>query len=132
MAQMFIPTSGSNFHSYMVQIFVDIHKRGFVKSFTNLFLLEHSSEIPELWLRSEEEYRLYSELRRALRSIEINDSDDIGFKYNNSLIVFDQGEILLYHDNTICGKFDVSDFSRTPNAIFRQIQRQMEKSNSGE
>ena len=32
---------------------------GFVKCFTNLFLLEHSADVPELLIRTEEEYRLY-------------------------------------------------------------------------
>lgn len=107
-------------------------ERGFVKSYTNMFLLEHSSEMPELWLRSEEEYRLYTELRRALKSVEIDDSEDVGFKYDNSLVVFDQGEILLYQDGTIQGKYDVKDFSRTLNAIFRRIHKQMGKSEGEE
>ena len=44
----------------------------YVSRFINLCLLEHSTEYPELFLRSEEEYRLYSEWKRIVRSTEIN------------------------------------------------------------
>ena len=40
----------------------------FVKGLTSRFQLEHSAETPELWLRSQEEYRLCLNLRQALRS----------------------------------------------------------------
>ena len=45
-----------------------------VSRFTNLFLLEHSTEYPELFLRSEEEYRLYSELKRMAKNMEMYSS----------------------------------------------------------
>ena len=37
---------------------------GFVREFTNMFLLENVEYVPELLLRSEEEYRFYKELKR--------------------------------------------------------------------
>ena len=37
----------------------------FVKGLTSRFQLEHSAETPELWLRSQEEYRLCLNLRRC-------------------------------------------------------------------
>ena len=40
---------------------------GFVRAFTNLFLLENAEFIPELLLGSEEEYRLFLELKRRPR-----------------------------------------------------------------
>ena len=41
--------------------------------FTNLFLLQHSSQVPELYLNSEAEYRMFYELkRRSLLIIFIN------------------------------------------------------------
>ena len=39
---------------------------GFVRAFTNLFLLENAEFIPELLLGSEEEYRLFLELKRRV------------------------------------------------------------------
>ena len=41
----------------------------FVKGLTSRFQLEHSAETPELWLRSQEEYRLYLNLRQARRHL---------------------------------------------------------------
>lgn len=37
---------------------------GFVHAFTNTFLLENAEYVPELLLKSEEEYRFYTELKR--------------------------------------------------------------------
>ena len=42
---------------------IEAKETGFVRDFTNLFLLEHSVQTPELWLRTEEEYRLCSALK---------------------------------------------------------------------
>ena len=98
---------------------------GFVRSFTNRFLLEHSAEMPELWIRSEEEYRLYSELKRAVNDTTINDADNnLGFNFGNFTIVFEDGNILVSKGKQIFAKYPISDFSRRPNAVFRQIQNE--------
>ena len=99
---------------------------GFVRSFTNLFLLEHSAEMPELWLRSEEEYRLYSELKRAVNDMTINDADNnLGFNFGNFTLVFEDGNILISKGKRIFAKYGISDFSRHPNSVFRQIQKEL-------
>ena len=97
---------------------------GFKFAFTNLFLLEHSTEIPELWIRSEEEYRLYMELKRSLDSAEIS-SDDPGFQFGGARILFEDGEILIMKDRKIIAKHSAVDFSRSPNAVFRRIQKEI-------
>ena len=97
---------------------------GFVKLFTNRFLLEHSSEVPELKLRSEEEYRLYYELKRALNNTEINDSDKvICFHYDHADIAFEDGNINVYKNNKLIERETVESFSRSPNAVFRLLQK---------
>lgn len=91
---------------------------------TNLFLLEHSSEMPELLLRSEEEYRLYTELKRSVNDTSINDDDkETGFKFNNALVVFEGGKILVYKNREILAVYDVKDFTRSPNAVFRRLRK---------
>lgn len=98
---------------------------GFVRSFTNRFLLEHSAEMPELWIRSEEEYRLYSELKRAVNDTTINDADNnLGFNFGNFTLIFEDGNILISKGKQIFAKYAISDFSRRPNAVFRQIQNE--------
>lgn len=102
-----------------------VKEMGFVRSFTNRFLLEHSAEMPELWIRSEEEYRLYSELKRAVNDTTINDADNnLGFNFGNFTLIFKDGNILISKGKQIFAKYAISDFSRRPNAVFRQIQNE--------
>ncbi len=92
------------------------------RQFTNLFLLKHSSETPELKIRSEEEYRLFCELKRALNNTEINDDGkNIGFNFDDASIVFEDGNICVYKENGIREKYSIPAFSRAPNAVFRKI-----------
>ena len=91
---------------------------------TNRFLLEHSQEVPELRLRSENEYRLYRELKRALNSTEINEEGtDVGFRFEDAMVVFEEGKINTYRDGKIISQFSIDTFTRSPNGVFRQLQR---------
>ena len=94
--------------------------------FTNYFLLTHSAETPELKIQSEEEYRLYSELKRSMNDTEINTNEQgVGFSFNDARIIFEEGKIRVYRNKTVTGEFDVSDFSRSPNAVFRRIKNKI-------
>lgn len=105
----------------------------FVKSFTNLFLLEHSAEKPELWIRSKEEYRLYSELKRAVNDTTINDEDNnLGFNFRNFTLTFDGGQILVAKGTQIFTQYSISNFSSSPNAVFRQMQKEFSRIEAGE
>lgn len=98
------------------------------REFTNMFLLEHSAEAPELRIRSEEEYRLYTELKRALNSAEINESgEDVGFTFGSARIVFEDGKIRVYQDGRVTDEQDIHQFGRTPGAVFREIERAIRK-----
>ena len=95
---------------------------------TNRFLLEHSKEIPERKLRSESEYRLYCELKRALNSTEINEEGaDVGFRFEDAMVVFEDGKINVYRDGTIISQFSIDNFTRSPNGVFRQMQHTIVK-----
>ena len=97
------------------------------RQFTNMFLLEHSSEAPELGIRSEAEYRLFSELKRALNSTEINDDGtDIGFVFGDATVVFEDGKIHVYRDKKVTAEYEIQDFSRSPNAVFRIIKAELQ------
>lgn len=105
----------------------------FVRSFTNLFLIEHSAEMPELWIRSEEEYRLYSELKRTVNDTAINDEDNnLGFNFGKFTLMLDDGQILVSKDGHIFAQYTVSDFARSPNAVFRQMQKEFSRVEVGE
>ncbi len=91
--------------------------------FTNRFLLEHSGDVSELCIRSEEEYRLFSELKRAFNSVVINDEDiDVCFRQNDALIVFENGKINVYRNGTIIEQCEISDFGKTPGLVFRKLR----------
>lgn len=126
------PGTGNNpYYRFEIKVWKELSKPitakeiGFVRSFTNLFLLEHSAEVPELWLRSEEEYRLYSELKRVVNDTAINDEENnLGFCFGSFTFVFENGQILLSKDKQIFAKHAISEFSKRPNAVFRQMQKE--------
>ena len=103
---------------------IAVKERGMGRQFTNLFLLEHSSEAPELGIRSEAEYRLFTELKRALNDTEINDDgSDIGFVFGDASIIFEEGKIHVCRKGTICEEYAIQEFSRAPNAVFRNLYK---------
>ena len=103
---------------------IAIKERGMGRQFTNMFLLEHSTEAPELSIRSEAEYRLFSELKRALNNTEINDNGkDIGFVFGDATIIFEDGKIHAMRDNKICVEYGIQEFCRNPNAVFKNIKK---------
>ncbi len=105
---------------------IAIKERGMGRQFTNLFLLEHSSEAPELSIRSEAEFRLFSELKRALNNTEINDDgNDIGFVFGDASIIFEEGKIHVYRSSKLCDEYEIQHFSRSPNAVFRNVYQSL-------
>lgn len=96
---------------------------GFVFEFTNMFLLENAEFVPELLLKSEEEYRFYTELKRRTGSaLEDNESSQ-GFDLGKTRVIFDEGQITVYVNGQSAGNCSVSEFSKSPNATFRRLQR---------
>lgn len=101
--------------------------------FTNLFLLEHSSETPELWIKSEEGYRLYSELKRAINDTTINDEENaLGFSFDGFAVGFVDGKISVSKGTKIFAQYEIADFSRSPNAVFRRLQKELARISSEE
>ena len=97
-------------------------EQGFVNEFTNMFLLKHSSHVLELLLKSEEEYRFYTELKRRTDASVINEEDpNGGFFVGNCKIAFENGEILLVRDGIIEVRSYVSEFEKKPNYVFRKF-----------
>ena len=90
--------------------------------FTNLFLLEHSSQVPELFLQTEEEYRFYMELKHRTKAEVINDeASNSGFTFGDYSVLFDNGEILLFEQERIRKKVSINDFARKPGTVFRNL-----------
>ena len=96
---------------------------GYVTSLTNLFLLQHSYEVPELSIRSEAEYRLFSELKRLANHASINDeNNELHFNFNGGTISFDNGYIYIYKNNLIFSKYSIEEFTRKPKMVFHKIR----------
>lgn len=90
--------------------------------YTNKFLLEHCSQILELTLRSKEEYRFYSELKRRTDAQVINNEDVPGnFIVGDFAIVFEDGKIHLLENEHIRGVCLISEFAKKPNQQFRKL-----------
>lgn len=82
---------------------------------TNMFLLQHCSDVPDLHISSEEEYRLYTELRRLANDASINETDaEAGFKYNDRNVMMENGNILVAKDGTIVDRISIETFMRKP------------------
>lgn len=90
--------------------------------FTNLFLLQTSTIFPELFLKNEEEYRLFSEIKYRIQNPEYVENP-FGLKVTNSkTLFFNNDEISIVQDNKIVNKISFSDFLRHPQARFNEIQ----------
>lgn len=95
---------------------------GFVREFTNMFLLENVEYVPELLISSEEEYRFYTELKRRTGIALENNESSAGFELGDIKVLFDGGQILIYSDSKVVGSCSTTDFLRKPNAMFRRLR----------
>ena len=119
------------YYRFIVREWVPLQKpilpkeSAFVHQFTNLFLLKHVEYVPELLLRSEEEFRFYSELKRRTNKAVMREDDAVaGFEMNGCKVFFQSGQILLIHDGQIVDQCSIEEFSRKPTATFRRFQSQ--------
>jgi len=76
-----------------------------------LFLLEHSVQTPELWLRTEEEYRLCSALKRAVWGDTINEPDNgLAFEFRGFTVSFAEGKIFVSDEGRAFARYEISHF----------------------
>lgn len=74
--------------------------------FTNMFLLQHCPDVPDLHISSEEEYRLYIEVRRLANDASVNETDaEPGFKYDDKTIIMENGDIVVLKVEQRLSKF---------------------------
>lgn len=101
---------------------------GFVCEHTNLFLLKHSEYIPELLIESEEKYRFYCELKRAVNSVEIDGcKENVEFEYGNAKFIFGDGKILALKNQKIVESRLISDFVKKPAEVYRRLLAAVDK-----
>jgi len=104
----------------------------FVRAFTNRFLLDNAEYVPELLLGSEEEYRLYTELKRRTGQALQDNEDAPGFELDGVKVMFENGRIILLSGDAIVGSCSIQEFSRHPNATFRHLLRLLGDRRGGE
>lgn len=93
---------------------------GFVRAFTNLFLLENAEFIPELLLGSEEEYRLFLELKRRVPAAPPEGTAS-GFAWEDIRVLLADGNIRMFRAEQALGSCSIQSFIRYPFAAFRQL-----------
>ena len=94
--------------------------------YTNDFLLKHSTQVPELRIRTEEEYRFLTELKRVVSDAAlINDDKVTRFEFGSYRVIFEDGEIKLFGEMGMIDHCRINDFIRRPNAQFRGLMRTM-------
>lgn len=92
--------------------------------FTNMFLLQHCPDVPDLHISSEEEYRLYIEVRRLANDASVNETDaEPGFKYDDKTIIMENGDIVVLKDGTKIEQISIETFMRKPRESMRMIAK---------
>lgn len=83
---------------------------------TNLFLLTHSLDTPELTLRTPEHYVYYQALNTALTL-----GDGIVFHHPGGIVRHKSGLFQIHRYGRKIASFRTEDFTETPSAIFREL-----------
>ena len=96
-------------------------------AYTNYFLLSGCSTYSELMLRTEADYRFFTELKRRTDKIIIEGSDEeTAFDVGNSRILFRKDGIYVFSSDRIIETCTLQEFIRHPNATFRRLQKLVE------
>lgn len=89
-----------------------------------MFLLQHCPDVPDLHISSEEEYRLYIEVRRLANDASVNETDaEPGFKYDDKTIIMENGDIVVLKDGTKIEQISIETFMRKPRESMRVIAK---------
>ena len=97
-------------------------------SYTNYFLLTNSSSYSELLLKSETDYRFFTELKRRTDQAIIEETEDAtAFEYGEAKVFINKNDILLYLKDKPVERCTVMEFSKHPNATFRRMQKYIEE-----
>ena len=96
-------------------------------AYTNYFLLSNSSTYSELLLKSEADYRFFTELKRRTDEAVIEQSDEAtAFEFGSAKVLFDRSNICVFVGDKQVDMCTVQEFSKHPNATFRRLQKYAE------
>lgn len=95
---------------------------GFDFFLTNEFLIRQAREIPELFIRSQSEYRLYQELKRVVDDWKVSQRGNaVWFNYRQLHLFIEEEHILALHSGRLIRKFSLGEFERRPNRIIKEL-----------
>ena len=98
-----------------------------IADYTNLFLLRHADEMPDLKIRSEEEYRLYYELRRLSKGALTNDPEKpLCFRHGKFLMDYEDSNIRILYDGKIRDVIPAEQFIRHPYWYFKKLMQDLQ------
>lgn len=109
---------------------IQVKERGITfVTLTNEFLLRHAETIPELFLKSPEEFRFLTELKRYVHQTSVITpyDDPIGFAFEDYRVLFRKGMIQLFKDRQMITQTTVAAFQRRPYAEYRYMMRYINK-----
>ncbi len=109
---------------------IQVKERGiYTSAYTNEFLLRNAETISELFLKSKEEYRFLTELKRFVQNPSVINRDEtpIGFAFGKHQVLFHDGKIKLIHQGSIIDQNDIQAFVRHPNAVFRGLMKSIQE-----
>ena len=96
-------------------------------AYTNYFLLSNSSTYSELLLKSEADYRFFTELKRRTDEAVIEQSNEAtAFEFGSAKVLFDRSNICVFVGDKQVDMCTVQEFSKHPNATFRRLQKYAE------
>ncbi|AEF17014.1 Domain of unknown function DUF2357-containing protein [Thermoanaerobacterium xylanolyticum LX-11] len=97
--------------------------------YTNLFLLKNANIVPDLLIKTKEDYRLYLELKRLDKikvDIDKNDVDDdtmvTGIAFKDLNISFTGDSYRVYKNSILVDNINVDDFRKKPNIAIKRIK----------
>ncbi len=95
-------------------------------AYTNFFLLSHASVYSELMLKSEADYRFFTELRRRTEKIVIGEINEAtAFEFDGVKVLFDDTRIFVISANGRNEFCTVEEFAKRPRAKFGELKRML-------
>ena len=104
---------------------IQVREVPFTHMFTNVFLLTHGEETPQLFLNTPAEYRYYQSIKHALLR-----KDGLVFAHPGGNVWLKNGLLQVRYRGRKLAAFRAEDFSSTPGSVFRQLMDVL-KNNAG-
>lgn len=99
-------------------------------AYTNFFLLSECSSYSELMLRTDADYRFYTEMKRRTNKVSIGGSNETTtFEVGNVKYIINKDGIFINSVEESNRKCTLQDFERHPNTTFRRLQKYAENMN---